>query len=208
MLVLSIYLWKRYKDKLFYRWAFLSAISLPIYLWSYISTEHLALSIPALLESKKIVFYLNSAISIGMVAVYIIYLRTKRARDHYQKAHSYYKQGRYDEAEQEALLTVKLSPGVGDAYGILASVNLDRKDCKQGLVYAEKAVAQDPSFAWAHNTLGFAYLCLGERERGIAELRTAAELDSENQTIRENLDAALEGKFRADPPASNQASKK
>ena len=51
-----------------------------------------------------------------------------------------------------------------------------------------KAMQMDPNNLMAHNNLAVAYEQMGEYELAMEEYQTAYRLDSQNQTVKDNLD--------------------
>lgn len=111
----------------------------------------------------------------------------EKAVAHYWTGLSYYKLNQIDKAKSEELLALELDPSFGAPYVTLAAISLGKNDCQTAFEYAEKAVAWDTNYAWSHNSLGLAYICLGNNTAGIVELEKAVELDPEAYVFRSNL---------------------
>lgn len=70
-------------------------------------------------------------------------------------------------------------------YGVRAA----KQDHWDEAVYRwRKAMQLDPNNLMAHNNLAVAYEQMGEYELAMEEYQTAYRLDSQNQTVKDNLD--------------------
>lgn len=118
----------------------------------------------------------------------------EKAAAHYWIGLSFYKLNLIDAAEREELLAVQSDPNFGAPYVTLAAISLGKNDCNKAFDYAQKAVAWDSDYAWAHNSLGLAHICLGERDMGIVEIKKAVKLDPDSYVFRNNLQRILEEK--------------
>ncbi len=105
---------------------------------------------------------------------------------------SYYNLGNIDQSESEELLAIRLDPKFEGPYVTLAAISLGKNDCKKALDFSLKAVELAPKWAWGHNDLGLSYLCLGDKEQGVAELKKAIELDPESYVFQNNLRRVIE----------------
>lgn len=110
----------------------------------------------------------------------------EKSAAHYWIGLSYYHLGDIAQAEQEELLAVQLDPNFEGPYVTLAAVSLNKQDCKQALEYAQKAVDLAPQWAWGYNALGLADICLGNRDKGIVELKKAVQLAPDQYVFQDN----------------------
>ncbi len=119
---------------------------------------------------------------------------SEKAIAHYWIGLSYYHLNNITQTKQEELLAVKLDSKFDGPYVTLAAISLSVNDCQQALNYSQTAVNLDNNWSWGHNDLGLSYICLGDRDRGINELRKAVELAPESYVFQDNLHRALQQK--------------
>jgi thioredoxin-like negative regulator of GroEL len=66
-----------------------------------------------------------------------------------------------------------------------------KKDTATAIDHLQKAIALDPGFMEAHNSLGIRYISTGEDDRALTEFRAALELDPRNSGLQANVSAVL-----------------
>ncbi len=110
-----------------------------------------------------------------------------RAIAHYWIGLAYFDLKNITQAEQEELLATRLDPKFDGPFVTLSAISLGENNCQQALDYAQTAVNLDYSWAWGHNDLGLAYICLGNHDKGVAELKKAVELDPNTTVFQDNL---------------------
>lgn len=87
----------------------------------------------------------------------------------------------YQEAEEAALQSVKLSPNYADGYGILAFVSNWRGKPEDAVNYINKAIELNPYYTYDYPwNLGLAYYSLGQYENAVENLKKALE---RNETV-------------------------
>jgi tetratricopeptide (TPR) repeat protein len=111
---------------------------------------------------------------------------------HYWIGLSYYKLEDYVNSEKEMKTAVDLDPSFVGPYNTLSALSMTKNDYQTALEYAKKCAEADNNYAWCHNALGLSYLGLGEKEKGIEELRQAVKLAPESVVFQDNLNRALQ----------------
>ena len=115
-----------------------------------------------------------------------------KSTTHYWIGLSYYKLEDYVNSEKEMKTAVDLDPSFVGPYNTLSALSMTKNDYQTALEYAKKCAEADNNYAWCHNALGLSYLGLGEREKGIEELRQSVKLAPESVVFQDNLNRALQ----------------
>lgn len=110
-----------------------------------------------------------------------------KATAHYWIGLSYYRLDELVQAKQEELLSIGLDQKSTSPYAALSAISYNSNDCKQAVDYAQTAISLDDTYSWAHNDLGLAYACLGNKQQAISELKKAIALDPKIDFFQRNL---------------------
>jgi len=74
-----------------------------------------------------------------------------------------------------------------------ANKAVEKKDNSEAVEHLKKALAADPDYTEAHNTLGTRYIVTGDYQLALEEFEKALKLDMRNPVVNSNIAAALLG---------------
>jgi Flp pilus assembly protein TadD len=97
--------------------------------------------------------------------------------------------GRYEEAEQAFEHSLRINPGLVEAWIAWGDAALDRERPHEAVDRYFQALTKEPRNAAAHNGLGIALASLGQMDQAIVHFAAAAEA-SGDPSIRANLERA------------------
>jgi len=102
----------------------------------------------------------------------------------------YYNAEAYDEAIHAYHRAIELDHGCGQSYSNLASIYIHKEYYAEAILMYQKGIelldnAKDKAVLW--NRLGDAYLRVDDYDDAIAAYQTAAELDPENDALKNDL---------------------
>jgi hypothetical protein len=134
----------------------------------------------------------SESLAMAQASLQIAQNDKEKSRAQYLIGLCYYSQGNKEESEKAELLAVDLYPGYEPPYTTLSAIKLDKNECGQALTYAQKALQLNQNDPWAHNNLGLAYLCSGDKENAVIQFEKAHSLAPGSSVILNNLNIALE----------------
>ncbi len=111
----------------------------------------------------------------------------EKAIGYYWQGLAYYSQGQISQAKTSELNAIQNNPQYAAAYSTLSAISFKEQNYNEGLNYAQKCNQYDPKYAWCHNNLAIAYYNLGDKNKGIEEMKIAVSLDSTSYTFNDNL---------------------
>jgi cellulose synthase operon protein C len=133
---------------------------------------------------------LESGRPASLMAAQWLKANPKDARAHRVVADSLARNGNYAAAKSAYTALLRIVPEDGLALNNLANVLLQLKD-PESVKVAEQAVAINPAYASASDTLGWALLQNGQVDRALKVLKEAKQRDPASAEIRYHLAAAL-----------------
>ncbi len=120
---------------------------------------------------------------------------------HWNLAYAFQKQGSFDDALNEYRTAIRytkdekqlamLHTYIGELFRKQASEN---DHLEKAIAEYRRAIEIKKDYSWAHHNLGLVWREQGKIDDAIAEFRIAADLDGNNETIKESLQNALQAK--------------
>ncbi len=106
---------------------------------------------------------------------------------HYIKASILLNQENLDEAEKATLEAIALDPAVSDFYGMMAFIEMNRKNWQLALDYANKGLELEPDNLQCLNTRSTALIKLDKKEASYDTIKEALYYDPDNSYTHSNL---------------------
>jgi len=110
----------------------------------------------------------------------------ERVPDTISNARTLFEQAKLDECIAEYEKSLELDKNFTDALVECADAYMLKEDFQKAQDCLLTALNNNPNIAKAHNNLGFLYIFNGDNEKGVAEIKKAAELDTEYVPYLEN----------------------
>jgi tetratricopeptide (TPR) repeat protein len=106
-------------------------------------------------------------------------MNTAEAKTLFNKARTFHRSGRLENAKRLYQKTLKKDPGFADALNNLGVIYLHEKAYEKARINFEKAIRIRPEQVDPHYNLACVYALKGEKKQGAAHLKLAYSLDHE-----------------------------